>query len=115
MDLHVKSVNNVYMIEIEGRFDAYEVPKLTTWFNENLSAEQANIIVDLGAVDFIDSSGLAVLVKGLKRSRMYGGDLFLCNLRQVVQTIIELTRLDKAFHIYADEHTALAAIKQSQG
>jgi len=115
MELHVKSVNNVYVIGIEGRFDAYEVPKLTAWFNENLSEEQANIIVDLGAVDFIDSSGLAALVKGLKRSRMHGGDLLLCNLRQVVQTIIELTRLDKAFHIYADEQTALAAIKQPQG
>ena len=72
------------------------------------AATPANAVVNLGGVSFMDSAALATLVLAMKRCRQAGGDLRLCNLQQPVRIIFELTRLDKAFDIYASETEALA-------
>ena len=59
---------------------------------------------------FVDSSALALLVKGMKHCRQGGGDLALCSLQQPVKVIFELTRLDKAFGIYSTQDEAIQAL-----
>jgi anti-sigma B factor antagonist len=61
-------------------------------------------------VNFVDSTALATLVQGLNRARKRNGELYLCGLQKQVYMIFELTRLDKAFHIFVDEEHALRAI-----
>ncbi len=97
------------VVKLGGRFDAYEAPRVREWVDEQLTRGISKLVVDLEEVTFIDSTALAVLVQGMKRSRQQGGDLFLCGLQQPVRIIFELTRLDKAFHIYATRADALAA------
>lgn len=109
MQMSHRTQSNIHILELDGRFDAYEVPDVTQWFDQNPTVE--HVIVNLNGVGFIDSSGLATLVKGLKHCRANGGDLYLCHLQQAVLIIFELTRLDKAFTIYADEQSALDAIQ----
>lgn len=99
--------NNIDVLELDGRFDAYEVPTVVKWFDDNPSAK--HVVINLSGVGFIDSSGLSTLVKGLKRCRQNEGELYLSNLQQAVLIIIELTRLDKAFKIYETETDAIAA------
>lgn len=99
--------NDVDILELEGRFDAYEVPIVVKWFDDNPSAKQ--VVINLSGVGFIDSSGLSTLVKGLKRCRQAEGELYLSNLQQAVLIIFELTRLDKAFNIFDTEADAVAA------
>ncbi|MEZ4681164.1 MAG: STAS domain-containing protein [Caldilineaceae bacterium] len=60
-------------------------------------------------MDFMDSSGLAALVQGMKKCRDRGGDLRLCQLQQPVRMILELTRLDKALDIFPSEGDAIAS------
>ncbi|MEM6283636.1 MAG: STAS domain-containing protein [Chloroflexota bacterium] len=109
MEFTHRAVDGVDILELSGRFDAYEVPAIAQWFDEH--PQTTRVVVNLGGVGFIDSSGLATLVKGLKQCRQNGGELHLCNLQQAVLIIFELTRLDKAFSIYDDEPAALAAMK----
>jgi anti-sigma B factor antagonist len=97
------------VVELDGRFDAYEAPRVREWMDEQLTRGVARLIVDLEAVTFIDSTALAVLVQGMKRSRQQDGDLILCGLQQPVRIIFELTRLDKAFRIYGARDEALAS------
>lgn len=108
MDMTHRIENGIDVLELTGRFDAYEVPTVVTWFEEHPDVKY--VVVNLGGVEFIDSSGLSTLVKGLKRCRQNGGDLYLCNLLQAVLIILELTRLDKAFNLFPDEAAALAAV-----
>lgn len=108
MEISTRKINGHDVVELSGRFDAYEVPKLTAWFDSNANAKY--VIINMKGVGFIDSSGLAALVKGLKRSRGNGGELYMCNLQQAVRIIFELTRLDKAFTIFDDEAAALNAV-----
>jgi anti-sigma B factor antagonist len=95
------------ILSISGRFDSYEVPAIQPWFDEQTTAEQPRIVVNLAEVDFIDSSALALLVKGLKRCRQHSGDMVICELQKPVQIIFELTRLDRAFYLFETQRQAI--------
>ncbi|MCI0477481.1 MAG: STAS domain-containing protein [Anaerolineales bacterium] len=109
MELKAHASGKTQILELGGRFDAYGAPQVVKWFDENLTAGSGNIVVDLAGVNFIDSTALATLVQGMKRARQANGDLRLCSLQQPVRIIFELTRLDKAFDIFASQAEALAA------
>jgi anti-sigma B factor antagonist len=57
-------------------------------------------VIDLAEVDFMDSSGLVPLVKGLMSARQSGCRLVLCNVQPQVKLILELTQLDSVFEIF---------------
>ncbi|MCP4141803.1 MAG: STAS domain-containing protein [Chloroflexi bacterium] len=96
----------IKLIELSGRFDAHVAPEFIKWTDENIPASQEYLLVDLKKVNFIDSTALASLVRGMKHCREKGGDLALCNLQQPVQIIFELTRMDQAFRIYTTQEDA---------
>jgi anti-sigma B factor antagonist len=106
MKIQTKSFDDIDILELSGRFDAYEEPQVRRWLAETTSARK---IINLGGVNFIDSTALATLVQGMKRCREQNGDLHLCNLQQPIRIIFELTRLDRAFDIYPHESEAAAA------
>ncbi|MBD2137232.1 STAS domain-containing protein [Anabaena sp. FACHB-1237] len=56
-------------------------------------------VIDLAEVDFMDSSGLVPLIKGLMSARQSGCRLVLCNVQPQVKLILELTQLDSVFEI----------------
>jgi anti-anti-sigma factor len=66
------------------------------------------LIVDLSAVTFIDSSGLGALVSGLKAARMHGGHLVLVGLQAQARLIFQITQADGLFPILPDEPAAQA-------
>lgn len=74
----------------------------------SLSEQMANTVpqphqlwvIDLAEVDFMDSSGLFPLVKGLKTARQSGCRLVICNVKAPVRLILELTQLDSVFEIF---------------
>ena len=57
-------------------------------------------IIDMAAVDFIDSSGICALVAGLNAARRRGCRLVICNLSATVRLIFEITQLDQLFEIF---------------
>jgi anti-sigma B factor antagonist len=102
-----RTASDIQILELEGRFDAYEIPEVVRWFDEHPNVSK--VVINMRGVTFVDSSGLATLVKGLKRCRQNGGELYLSNLQQAIVIIMELTRLNTAFKIFADEADALSA------
>ena len=57
-------------------------------------------VIDLAEVDFMDSSGLVPLVKGLTAARQSGCRLVICNVKDPVRLILELTQLDSVLEIF---------------
>jgi anti-sigma B factor antagonist len=66
------------------------------------------LIVDLARVSYIDSSGLAVLIEGMRNVEEYGGKFALAGLQEPVRTVFEIARLDQVFQIFPDVNAALA-------
>lgn len=110
MTLKTRSHHQVQILELAGRFDAFLAPDVITWFKEQTTNTEPQILVNLNQVSFVDSSALAALVQGLKRCRQQGGDLLLYGMQSSVKIIFELTRMDKAFAIYPTETAAIAAL-----
>ncbi len=84
---------------LNGRFDAHETDAFRATFDGLNDDGIHHITVGLGDVEFLDSTALAELVRGMKRCRENGGDLVLSSLSDPVRVILELTRLDAAFTI----------------
>jgi anti-sigma B factor antagonist len=101
--------DDIAVIQIDGRFDAQSAPPVAEWLEHIAATTLGRVVVDLAEVSFLDSSALAVLVRAVKRCRMRGGDVRLCRMQPSVRLIFELTRLDRAFDMYADEDAAVSS------
>lgn len=91
----------VINLKIEGRLDALEAPGLREAIGEQLSEGPTSLIIDLSDVEFVDSAGLAALVKGMKDSRRGGGDLRIVSPKaEDAMRVFKLTRFDKVFSMF---------------
>ncbi len=87
-------------MKIEGEVDVYTSIDLKKELTKLVESDQKNIIIDLENVNYMDSSGLGVLVALLKELKKIGGELKLISLPVSVKKIFDLTRLTKFFNIY---------------
>ncbi len=96
------------VLEVGGEVDVYTAPKLREKLVELVGEGHYRIIVDMTKVEFLDSTGLGVLVGGLKRVRSHDGTLALvCNQERILK-IFRITGLTKVFPIYDSLDEALA-------
>lgn len=114
MELIDRVEDNVQVLQLSGRFDSYSSDRVRKWIEARTQGPPAQLVVNLRDVSFVDSTGLATLVQGMKRSRQHGGDLLLCHLQQPVRIIFELTRLDRAFAVLPTEEDAVSAFHAHQ-
>lgn len=97
------------VLALEGEIDLHESPQIKERMQPLLAAKHPQIVVDLGEVSYIDSSGLALFIETMQRVQAYGGKFGLCSLRPSVKSIFEIARLDQVFRIFPDRESALAA------
>jgi anti-sigma B factor antagonist len=86
---------------VKGEVDVYTAPKLREEIGSQVKGGNYRIVVDLSHVDFMDSTGLAVLISGLKRVKDHDGALALVTTKDPVLRVLSLTGLDKLFSVYA--------------
>lgn len=87
------------VVAVRGEVDLYTAPKLRERLEGLVEADERQIVVDLAELDFIDSTGLGVLVGALKRVREYGGDMRLRNASPSTHKILEIAGLTKLFSL----------------
>jgi anti-sigma B factor antagonist len=87
------------VLAVKGEVDVYSAPRLREKLVELVSQGHRHIVVDLEAVDFLDSTGLGVLVGGLKRLRSHEGDLTLVCTQARILKVFEITGLTTVFRI----------------
>jgi len=83
------------VLQPTGRLNMVAAPAFKNLVEETVASGQTRIVVDLGAVTFIDSSGLGALIAGLKATRQAGGDLRIADVPEQVMTVLRLTNLDR--------------------
>ncbi len=96
------------VVAVKGEVDVYTAPRLREKLVELVSAGQLKIVVNLEGVDFLDSTGLGVLVGGLKRLRSHEGDLGLVCTQQRILKVFEITGLTNVFAIHDSVDAAVA-------
>jgi anti-sigma B factor antagonist len=93
-----------------GEVDAYWASRLNEHMTAMLASNGNRVIVDLAAVEFLDSTAIGVLMSGVKRARGVGGDLRLAGARPFVTRVLHITGLQRVFHSYASVPEATAAV-----
>jgi len=99
------------VIEIVGDVTGQSEDALTDAFNQVTSHGARNILLDFSQLDYMNSSGIGLLVTLLIRVKRQNQRLYACGLSEYYRQIFDLTRLDEAIVIYPTEQEALAAIK----
>lgn len=85
-------------LAVDGRLDALEAPALRAAIGVELAVGPTCLIIDLSHTDFVDSAGLAALVKGLKDAKEGGGDLRIVRPgADDAMRVFRLTRFDEVF------------------
>ena len=96
------------VVQPKGEIDLYTAPRLKEELSSLIEEGRSRIVVDLSGVEFLDSTGLGVLIGTLKRCREADGELVLAGARETADKVLRITGLDKVFRIHAsaDEATA---------
>jgi anti-sigma B factor antagonist len=98
-DMRLKTEGSKAIIELVGDLDFHTARRLREKLLES-HAEGANeVVLDMADLEFIDSSGLSVLVAGLKRLRDSGGDLTLRSVPDQTRRVLEVSGLSQVLSI----------------
>jgi anti-sigma B factor antagonist len=106
LSLATRSVSDHVVLEIGGEIDVYTAPRLRERLTEMLAAGEKHVVVDLGRVEFLDSTGLGVLVGAHRRLRASEGTLSLVCPHERLLKIFRITGLDTVFSIHASVEDA---------
>ena len=110
MELNEEKIDNQIILHLKGRLDASSSKTLKEKVTALAKEKHLNLVIDMGSVDFIDSSGLGGLVSCLRSVNKLGGDIKISSLKDQVRAIFELTRLHLIFEIFEDSRAAAMSI-----
>ncbi len=106
MEILEEKINGVEVLNLSGRLDASSAKDFKEKVGSLAKEKRVNLVIDMGAIDFIDSSGLGSLVASLRSVNKVGGDIKIASLQDPVRSIFEITRLHRIFEIFDDSFTA---------
>ena len=101
--------NGVQALDLEGEVDVYTAPALRQAIMDQVEGGTKHLLIDLTRVEYLDSTGLGILIGGVKRLKEQGGSLRLVGPSARITRIFDITGLNKIFDVYATEQDALAA------
>lgn len=100
--LGIEKIENddVALFLISGVIDVYSVSDFKNALIKSIATHHTRIVIDFSELDFIDSTGLGVLVSAIKRERAVRGRLVLVITSDNIKRIFEITSLDRIISIY---------------
>jgi len=108
LGLEIDESGPVPVVALRGEVDFGSAPRLREALVKRAVDGDRHVVLDLSDVDFLDSTGLGVLVGALKRFRTVGGDLYMVVTTHRIRAVFELTGLTAAFPVYDDRADAVA-------
>ena len=108
LTLATREVDGRAVVAVGGEIDVYTAPKLRDQITELVGSGAYNLVIDLEAVEFLDSTGLGVLVGGLKKVRAHDGSLELICSQERLLKIFRITGLAKVFVIHDSADPSVA-------
>lgn len=111
MQIATRQAGSATVVDVKGDIDLYNSPEVRKVILEELKEKRtARLVVNLTNVRYIDSSGVASLVEGLKVSKTMGSRFMLYGLSPAAREVLELSRLIRVFEVFASEAEALQAV-----
>ncbi|PWN05354.1 STAS domain-containing protein [Rhodohalobacter mucosus] len=113
MSFNVSERYNCVVIEFKGNvMGGPDAVNLNEKLHELIEEDKKNIVVDLGKVKFMNSSGLGMLIGGLTTMRKAGGDLRIANAADKIQSLLMVTKLITVFKNFKSLDEAIASFEE---
>jgi anti-sigma B factor antagonist len=107
--ISARHLDRITILDVSGDIDLATSPELRkALMREIREVRQQRVVVNLGSVRYMDSSGLASLVEGLKASRDLGSRFVLFGLNPTLKEVFHMSKLTTFFEIHDDEDQAVA-------
>lgn len=108
--------NGIRGFAVHGELDMNTVPELERGLEEALADSQALIVLDLSECEFIDSTGIALIVRTWQRLDRSGGNggegrLVLCSINDQVRRLLQITGVESSISMHEDRGAALAELR----
>jgi anti-sigma B factor antagonist len=103
------------IIAVEGEIHVSTAPEFSRLLVASIAAGRTSMVIDLSSVEFIDSTGLSVLLNALRRVTRAGGRMALVCTNPTVLRLFEITRLDSTFDIHAKLGPAVDLVQDADG
>ena len=102
--------DGITVVALEGELEVSEAPALRDLLGMLVAGPQSRVLLDLGQVSFIDSSGIGVLVGAHRRAEEAGARIGLAAPNVGVRRVFELTRTDRVLRLYDSVPAGVAAL-----
>ena len=114
MKTNTREIDGVTIVDLSGRITLGEGSAVLRGTIKQLAGEgHKKILLNLGDVSYVDSSGIGELVSAFTSVRNQGGELKLLNLTKKVHDLLQITKLYTVFDIKDDEATAIKAFSKT--
>jgi anti-sigma B factor antagonist len=113
MDLTTHNTHNgkkIIVLTPTGRLDITTAWQFRLKLQECISKVSPHLVINLGQVNFIDSSGLTSLVAGMRDADKVNGSFRICNVHPEAKLVFEVTMMDSVFEIFETENEALEGV-----
>ena len=102
--------SGIGVIEVHGVLTSQAEEQLMNSYNQAIGNHNQVVIFNFKDMDYINSSGIGLLITILIRAKRQGQKLVACGLKDHLQQIFQLTRLDEAMPVFGSEEEAISAI-----
>jgi anti-sigma B factor antagonist len=106
-DARTPQGHKLAIVPIEGRFDAKAASEARQMLQQVMDFGYPNLLLDMGSVTFMDSSGLGVLISALRKCRSAGGNLCICRVPDNVALVLNLTSMERVIVTFADVQSGI--------
>jgi anti-sigma B factor antagonist len=107
LNIETLEIGGTQVLGLSGEIDMHTSPDLRKSLLGLIKKKPPEVVVDFGGVTYIDSSGIATLVEGLKAMRAYKGNLKLAAINENIMDIFRFAKLDMVFNTYDTVNSAL--------
>jgi anti-anti-sigma factor len=104
----------IRILALGGEIDLHYAPILRTLLEEKTTVPTTAFVLDLSAVAFIDSSGIAAIIEHLRSATRQSSVFCIGGMSEAVKQIFEVIHLQKAMPVFETREAALEAIRQNQ-
>jgi len=111
IETSLRQEQDIPVLDVTGEIDIYTTPQFKEAVSAAIDQNKPTIVINMAKVTYMDSSGFGTLLSATKRLRPLDGALYLSGCNEAIQRMLQITRLNTIFGVYATEAEALAAAK----
>lgn len=109
-EAHVRHQPSIAIIDLQGEINAFAEDVLNKAYDEAVSPRPEMVVLNFRQVEYMNSTGIALIVSLLKRARQSNCPLVACNLSEHYREIFQITRLTDFLRLFPDEASALQSV-----